>query len=609
MSLALVSRKAALLAPWNKNELWRRARAVPSLDLRFADSKSLVDATTGQNLVTFTRASSGTYVGSDGLIKTATTNLLLRSEEFDNASWSVIGTASVSANADSSPTGAATADRLTVTTGGYIRQFVNGVIAGATYALSLWVKKPASGGATAIRVTSNNVNAWNTGITQKVTLTSSWQRITFAGTLVSSNTSAYLIIGGVDASGLNDADCVGDVLIWGAQLEQSSTVGEYIPTTSTINSAPRFDHNPTTGESLGLLVEEQRTNLLLRSEEFDNASWDLAAGTRSANAATAPTGTLTADKLIAATSPGTTGQLFQAVTITSGATVTGSLFVKDGGFDRLEIVLLSNNNTTPCGRATFNPISGAITTAASTANGGTNVSANVVAYTNGWYRLNVTVTYPAVTAAGMRILVFNSDGAVGDGTKGVFLWGAQLEAGAFPTSYIPTTTAAATRSADVASISGSNFSSWYNGLQGTMFASGFVEGRGAGSFSRLFALAGANAGTDEVSMYTRVNIDPGTNGRIFGAATVSSVLTGDVQPPNGASAGNYVSALAYKENDFALASNGLGPTTDTSGSLPTCEKLLIYGQARFQNMPYGSIKRFTYWPQRLANNVLQTITQ
>jgi hypothetical protein len=75
----------ALAGPWVQNSLWTRARAVPSLDLRFADNKSLVDATTGSKLVTFTRASSGTYVGSDGVIRNAVTNLLLRSEEFDNA--------------------------------------------------------------------------------------------------------------------------------------------------------------------------------------------------------------------------------------------------------------------------------------------------------------------------------------------------------------------------------------------------------------------------------------------------------------------------------------------------------------------------------------------
>ena len=112
MSVVIPSLRAAIaVPPWFKSELWRRARAVPSLDLRFADNKSLVDAVTGASLVTFTRASSGTFVDSAGVIQTASTNvprfdhnpttgeslgllaeeqranLLLRSEEFDNASW------------------------------------------------------------------------------------------------------------------------------------------------------------------------------------------------------------------------------------------------------------------------------------------------------------------------------------------------------------------------------------------------------------------------------------------------------------------------------------------------------------------------------------------
>ena len=112
MSLALAGKRAALLpGAWARNDLWRRARAVPSLDLRFADNKSLTDAVTGQSLVTFTRASSGTYVGSDGLVKTATTNLLLRSEEFDNASWVKLNS-TVTANAATAPNGSLTADKF-----------------------------------------------------------------------------------------------------------------------------------------------------------------------------------------------------------------------------------------------------------------------------------------------------------------------------------------------------------------------------------------------------------------------------------------------------------------------------------------------------------------
>jgi len=64
-----------LAGPWVRDPLWRRARAVPTLDLRFADNKSLTDAVTGASLVTFTRASSGTYVDSAGVIQTATNDV------------------------------------------------------------------------------------------------------------------------------------------------------------------------------------------------------------------------------------------------------------------------------------------------------------------------------------------------------------------------------------------------------------------------------------------------------------------------------------------------------------------------------------------------------
>jgi hypothetical protein len=112
MSVVTPSLRAAIAVPgWAKNELWRKARAVPSLDLRFADNKSLTDATTGSNLVTFTRASSGTYVGSDGLIKTAVTNLMLRSEEFDNAAWTKTRS-SITSNTIVTPDGTLTGDKL-----------------------------------------------------------------------------------------------------------------------------------------------------------------------------------------------------------------------------------------------------------------------------------------------------------------------------------------------------------------------------------------------------------------------------------------------------------------------------------------------------------------
>lgn len=503
MSTLIPSLRGAIAVPgWAKNELWRRARALPSLDLRFAENKSLVDARTGSNLVTFTRASTGTYVGADGLIKTAAvnearfdhnpttgeslgllveeqrTNLLLWSEGFDNASWTKT-LATVTADAGIAPNGLIVADKLVGNSSvdnHYVQQNIAGATSGTSYTSSVYAKAAEisrieilhavgatlyaqgfdlSNGTLLTRVTAGTTaatggfiqpvgNGWyRCGITQTSDGTSGAIRVT----LRSGSTIGF------------DATSQG-VLIWGAQLEVGAFPTSYIPTLPTFvsraSTATFFDANgviQTAGVNvardnafapdsngvmrpIGLLAEEQRTNLVTWSEQFDNAAWTLT-GTMSSNATLAPNGNLTADKLIAVNG-GSQGQVFQAATIASGATITGSVYIKDGGLDRVQVVLLSNNNTTPYGRATFNPTTGAITEAANSLNGGTNASASSTPVGNGWYRVTVTVTYPAVTAAGLRITSFNSDSSNGDGIKGVFLWGAQFEVGAFFTSYIPT---------------------------------------------------------------------------------------------------------------------------------------------------------------------------
>ena len=143
MSVTIPNLRGAIAVPgWAKNDLWRRARAVPSLDLRFADNKSLVDAVTGASLVTFTRASSGTFVDSAGVLQTAVTNLLLRSEEFNDAgAWTKVGT-TVSANSITSPNGALTADTLVEDTStGTHRCVAAPTIANTTvYTVSIYAK-------------------------------------------------------------------------------------------------------------------------------------------------------------------------------------------------------------------------------------------------------------------------------------------------------------------------------------------------------------------------------------------------------------------------------------------------------------------------------------
>ena len=339
----------ALAGPWVRNPLWTRARAVPSLDLRFADNKSLVDATTGASLVTFTRASTGTYVGADGLIKTATTN------------------------------------------------------------------------------------------------------------------------------------------------------------------EARFDHNPTTGESLGLLVEEARTNLLLNSATLSTQSVTVAAAAN-------------------------TLSFYGTGTVTLTGVSTAGPLVGTGANNRVSL--------------TFTPTVG--------------------------------------------VLVVTVSGSVTN---------AQLEAGAFATSYIPTTSATVTRAADVASVTGANFSSWYNQTQGTVFAEARTQQSAAGH-----VLAGFSTGSFASSAYLSKE-----NTNFLVAAPNSAPSNLSLQLSSVSSNVGLRAALAFTAGTGSASAvmNGGTVGTDASTGIPITMSQMGIGTAPWSigaTLWNGTIKRLTYWPVRLADPTLQSIT-
>ena len=430
----------ALAPGWVKNELWRKARTVPSLDLRFADDKSLIDATTGASLVTFTRASSGTFVGSDGVLRTAATN------------------------------------------------------------------------------------------------------------------------------------------------------------------EPRFDHNPTTGESLGLLVEEQRTNLVLRSEDFAT-TWTKVAATVTADAIVSPTGVLNADKLVE-TIANSAHYAVQSVSVTTTSR-TASIYLKAG--ERTQARIEHSGNTGGAGRRiTINLSTGAITGASTIGTGGLNsFSESIASVGNGWYRVTSTID-PTVTLGNTQalvVLILDNTGSatyVGDDTSGIYLWGAQLEAGAFPTSYIPTTTAAATRSADVASITGTAFSSWYRQDEGTVFA----DAPGIYSTGSVFTFS-------DGSNNNRTLLDHGTNTRR------TRFISGNIE--QAAFSPSYIygtqlkTGISYASNYFSMANAGVlaSGAPDTSCSLPVGIDRIFIGSNSTGAGQYANttIRRLTFWPTRLPDNTLQSITQ
>jgi hypothetical protein len=216
---------------------------------------------------------------------------------------------------------------------------------------------------------------------------------------------------------------------------------------------PRFDHNPETGESLGLLVEEQRTNLLQRSEEFDNAYWTKNSGvTVTANQITAPDGTLTAD-LITDAVTGEAG-FYGVFTGSENTTYTYSVFVKAGTATQLRLRDLDDGSN-PGHHVVFN----FSTLAFSDFSNITSGNYGYITYPDGWYR--IWMSFTTANYSGLSFTLRTAE----SGSKTFYAWGAQVEAGAFATSYIPTTSSTVTRSADNASITGSNFSRWFNNTE------------------------------------------------------------------------------------------------------------------------------------------------
>jgi hypothetical protein len=172
-----------------------------------------------------------------------------------------------------------------------------------------------------------------------------------------------------------------------------------------------------------------------------------------------------------------------------------------------------------------------------------------------------------------------------------------VEAGAFPTSYIPTTTATVTRAADVASITGSNFSSWYNQTEGSFFCS-----TTAPKGNVIFGTGDTFDNTQYVTIAAsnNVSIRSGGSDQANLSAAVSSSANTNV-------------AFGYALNSFAAVSNGGTISTDTAGSVPAAQIRLKIGSSAWDtagsNNINGTIKRLVYWGQRLPNNVLQAITQ
>lgn len=241
-------------------------------------------------------------------------------------------------------------------------------------------------------------------------------------------------------------------------------------------NVPRI-HYPNQGRCPVILMEPQRTNLCLRSQEFDNASWSKVNSTISANEATAPDGTLTAD-LSYPSSSGLIRGCEQPITVVAATRYTNSIFVKANSWTWIYVGGINGSNG-----AWFNLSTGATGTVQA------GVSASITAEANGWFRITVTGTSTGTTGYNwFRTTDANNTlNCTASGTNGVYVWGAQTELGAYATSYIPTTNTTATRLADTITNIVSDYGALDIASQGTIHFEGtFVFAPDSASWSFLY---------------------------------------------------------------------------------------------------------------------------
>jgi len=381
-----------------------------------------------------------------------------------------------------------------------------------------------------------------------------------------------------------------------------ATDGTYFDSSGVLQTASsgaaRFGHRLESGVwvNKGLLIEEQRTNVNIYSEEFDNANWNKTNVTITADDETAPDGNTTADAVV----ENTTNAAHQVATndaigIAGNTKYTASVFLKKGTRDWAYVAMSNFGNFVNNPRAWFDLNNGVVGTLDTGAD-----AATIQDCGNGWYRCTLSTTTVASPTVGSGVIVGCSSGdnvvtyAGTSGAKAIYAWGAQFETAAFPTSYIKTTTASVTRNADDAQMTSTNFSDWYNATEGSVFWQGdtvenpLTSGTGLSTFSinngtndnRLQQSIVAS-GSDIVlrTIVTVVNVEQANYDIIF-PFTLNQTIKG---------------SFAYKANDFASSVDGSAVATDTSGSLPTTDKINIGAINLAAGSLNGHLAKFYYW--------------
>jgi len=584
----------------------------PTLNLDFVNSK-IVDPR-----ISFTRSTTATYYGPN-ISALAEQNLFLQSQFASG--WSNYQDTLVVSGSITDPTGSTNAATMTAANAGGGQSYQNmPYIAGQVYTLSVYAKAGTSNyiyfqqnSATPqalawFNVSTGLVGTKNTGAISSsiVSVGNGWYRCVVTFLAFATNSAVTTAIGLAD----NDASTLTTVgttsYLWGAQLEQRSSATAYNATTTTaltnyipalqtaaIN-APRLDFSPTAGTPNGLLIEESRSNLLTYSQDFTQSSaWSYNASILGPSII-APDGTNSAGKIVGTAT--TAFHYFGRVSNISASAVnnTFSFYAKKGEYTGVTVRMENASGTQ--NNSGFDLTNG-------------NIVVNLHNCTstsigNGWYRFTLTTTgfsgsYSIYIYAN-PVATSSQVATLGDGYSGIYIWGAQLEAGAFATSYIPTLASTVVRSAETAIMSGTNFSSWYSIGQGTVYSQAVSSNT---ALATTFSILSINDGTSSNVIREHFN-----SGLLYGVVTTNgtnlAVLSGTATPsvPNKES-------MSYKPNSFVSSVNNSSVSSALSGAVPSGMTNLKIGSdysGAFQIN--GWIQKLQYYPVALSNAELQEMT-
>jgi hypothetical protein len=368
-----------------------------------------------------------------------------------------------------------------------------------------------------------------------------------------------------------------------------STTATFVGSNGLIQSAainaPRFDFNPATLAPLGLLIEEARTNVVYNSTNVLQGNWEQAlyngggVNFYTASSVTTPTpGPGDSSYLIATSTPGNIAARQNGVSLPNGTTWTVSAYV---------YMPTQANVSSWRFDVSFN---------------GDYVPGSNITLFDQWVRVSHTATLTGDRTL-IDYLVLRTDGANPVENMYFYMTNMQAEQGAFITSYIPTATSTVTRAADIAVMTGTNFSSWYNASEGT-----FVSSFEASPNTFTTYVAASNGVVAQNSMH--MDNDGSGNMRVAyysGSSAVALLSLGAV----GTLGAVNTLATAYKVNDFAASRNGGAVVTDTLGVVPAGVTQLNIGadpSGAAVNVSNTHIRSITYYRSRLTNAQLQTLS-